>query len=113
MRVTTGWLILGALTVVGLLYTHSQVRLVHQSYALNERLGRRDALHDQYAHLEYDVMALKAPNRLKERLTTYNVELKTPRSTETIAPGIPAPAPAARGWAPQWFHAIEAEARAE
>ena len=113
MRVMTAWLVLGVLTAAGLLYTHGQVRLVHQSYALNERLDRRDTLHDQYAHLEYDVMALKAPNRLKERLTQYNVELKTPRATETIAPGIPETAPAARGWAPRWFHAIEAEATDE
>ena len=113
MRVTTGWLILGVLTAVGLLYTHSQVRLVHQSYALNERLERRDTLYEQYTYLEYEVMALKAPNRLKERLAAYNVELKTPTATETIAP-VTAPArPSAREWSPRWFHALEAEATNE
>ena len=111
MRVTTGWIVLALLTVAGLLYTHNQVRLVHQSYALNERLERRDALHEQSAYLEYDVMALKAPNRLKERLTAYNVELKPPHATKTLTP--PAVGPSARGWVPPWLRAIEAEATAE
>ena len=113
IRVSTGWLALAVLTLMGLFYTHSQVRLVHQSYALNERLERRDALHERYTYLEYDVMALKAPNRLKERLTAYRVELKTPRATETIAPVAPTVLPAAQRWVPRWFHAMEAEARAE
>ena len=113
MRVTTGWIGLTVLTIAGLLYTHSQVRLVHQSYALNERLERRDTLHEQCTYLEYEVMTLKAPNRLKERLTAYNVELTPPQATETVPPMATIVAPTARGWIPAWLQAIEAEATAE
>ena len=113
MRLTTSWLVLGMLTVAGLLYTHSQVRLVHASYHLNQRLELRDALNEQYAYLEYDVMALKAPNRLKERLVSYKVELKTPTSTETLTPSVPVANTSARGWTPPWFRPLEAEATAE
>lgn len=112
IRVSTVWCVLGGLTVAGLLYTHSQVRLVHQSYELNARLAQRDGLHEQYAFLEYDVMALKAPNRLKERLTSFDVELTVPTATETLS------APEAEGaegrrWAPQWLRSMEAEATDE
>ena len=113
MRVATAWGALAVLTVVGLLYTHSQVRLVQQSYRLNERLAQRDMLHEQCAYLEYDVMALKAPNRLKERLTSFNVELKTPTATHTLPPETPAQDTSARPWTPQWLRALEAEAKPE
>ena len=113
MRVTTGWLVLSLLTAVGLLYTHSQVRLVHESYTLNERLERRDALNDQCTYLAYEVMALKAPNRLKERLISINVELKPPQATETIAPAAPAGEHTTRQWGPRWWRAVEAEAGSE
>ena len=113
MRVVMAWLLLALATVLGLLYTHSQVRLVHQSYVLNERLARRDALHDQYAYLEYDVMTLKAPNRLKERLLSYHVELTTPTATETIPPTRPDADTSARGWWPQWLRPPQAEATSE
>ena len=112
MRVATGWLCLALATLVGLFYTHSQVRLVRESYALNERLERRDALHEQHAYLEYAVMALKAPNRLKERLISYKVELKPPKATETV-PAMPAPAQRSTRWTPQSLRAIDAEARTE
>ena len=112
MRVFIGWLILAALTTVGLLYTHSQVMLVRQSYALNERLNRRDDLHERCAYLQYAVMALKAPNRLKERLVAFNVELSPPTATETILPARPVAAPARR-WMPQWLARTNHEVTAE
>ena len=107
----TGWLILAIATAAGLLYTHSQVQLVDQSYVLSERLQRRDVLHEQYAYLAYEVMAMKAPNRLKERLAACQVELKPPKATETLA--APMPAPSAHRWTPAWLRATEAEARSE
>lgn len=113
MRLTTAWGVLGVLTAAGLLYTHSQVRLVHQSYRLNQRLELRDTLHEQYAFLEYDVMALKAPNRLKERLTSMQVELQPPKATEFLVPVQAAPGPTTREWAPRWLRALEAEATDE
>lgn len=114
MRVTTGWWVLTALTAAGLLYTHSQVRLVHASYVLNERLERRDALHEQYTYLAYEVMALTAPNRLKERLISINVELTPPQATEIIVPDATATPHTTRrrefwrGW-----RTVEAEAGSE
>ena len=108
MRVITGWIVLAALTVVGLLYTHSQVMLVRQSYALNQRLERRDDLHEHYTYLQYDVMALKAPNRLKERMVAFNVELTPPTSTQTIAPAPSVIDQRAHRWMPQWLARLEA-----
>ena len=113
MRVITGWIVLSALTAAGLLYTDSQVRLVDASYALNERLERRDALHEQYTYLAYDVMALTAPNRLKERLISINVELTTPQATEIIAPDPAAGEHTTRSRSLRWWRTVEAEARTE
>jgi len=110
--VSLGWSLLGVATVVGLLYTHSHVRLVHQSYVLDQRLTERDALHEQCAYLEYDVMALKAPQRLKERLLTYDIKLAPPVATETLTTP-PAMTQAAPQWLPRWLHLTTTTAEAQ
>jgi hypothetical protein len=84
MSMRTGWGVLGVLTLVGLLYVHQQTVLVRQSYRLNERLAVRDVVYEHYVYLDYDVMTRKAPNRLREQLATYDIQLAVPETTRVV-----------------------------
>ncbi len=112
MRVTTGWSLLALGTVAALIVIHQHVWLVRQSYRLNERRAVRDTLQEQVTYLAYDVMRLKAPNHLKAQLTTYDVELTTPRATTSVAPVRDREVPERR-WTSQLLHVMTAEAIAE
>lgn len=109
MNLAAGWCCLGIATLAALLYTHNHACLVRGSYRLNSALEQRDALHEQCAYLEYEVMTLKAPNRLKERLTSYAIELAPPKATETITTTSASAEPSSRGPHPEWLRAIAAE----
>ena len=77
------------LTLAGSLalgYVHQKVCLVTLGYRV-EALGRqRDELLDQHRVLNYNVLALRSPVILEERLAQQNIQLAPPKTIEVLSP---------------------------
>lgn len=76
---------LATLTALGLGVVHQQTCLVMQGYEVERLSSRRDDLLDQHRVLNYNVLALRSPVILKERLAQLEIELAPPRRVEVLA----------------------------
>lgn len=107
---------LGLATVMALCYVQQRVWVITLGYDV-ERMGSlRDDLLDQHRVLNYNVLALRSPVILEERLSRKNVQLIPPTAVEVLSPrsGTVPPAPTWEGWVqsePSWLERVLTFAR--
>ncbi len=97
MKKFFAWLTIATLLALGCV--HQKVCLIRLGYEV-EALGHvRDELLDQHRVLQYNVLTLRSPVILHERLAQRNIELIPPRTVEVLnspfRAGPPAPSFAA------------------
>ena len=76
--------ILGATTVLALVYVQEKVILVAEGYQVEALRHQKDELLDQHRVLQYNVLALRSPVILNKRLAKQNVQLTAPQNVEVL-----------------------------
>ena len=90
-------LFLGMGTILALGYIHQRVCLIRLGYQVESLGCQRDDLLDQHRMLHYNVLTLRSPFILEERLAQRNIQLTPPRAVEVLSPTLRM-APATTGW---------------
>lgn len=77
---------LGLATLMALGYVQQRVGLITLGYEVERLSSHRDDLLDQHRVLNYNVLALRSPVILEERLSRKNVQLIPPTAVEVLSP---------------------------
>jgi hypothetical protein len=75
---------LGVGIVLALGCVQQKIALIRIGYAVEELSGLRDELLDQRQVLQYNVLTLRSPVILRERLAQRNIQLIPPRTVEVL-----------------------------
>ena len=103
---------LALVTLLALVYVQQRVWLIGIGYEVERLSSTRDDLLDQHRVLDYNVLTLRSPMILEERLSRRNVQLAPPTSVEVFSPlhgSITPQAPAWDAWAksePSWLERV-------
>ena len=102
---------LGLATVMALVYVQQRVSVITLGYEVERLSSLRDDLLDQHRVLDYNVLTLRSPVILEERLSRKNVQLIPPTAVEVLSPrsGMVSSAPAWEGWVksePSWLDRV-------
>ncbi len=98
-------------TLLSLVYVQQRVLLIGLGYEVERLSSARDDLLDQHRVLNYNVLTLRSPVILEERLSRQNVQLAPPASIEVLSP-LSGPATPAATWdrwtksEPSWFERV-------
>lgn len=87
-------------TLMSLVYVQQRVWLIGLGYEVERLSSTRDDLLDQHRVLNYNVLTLRSPVILEERLSRQNVQLAPPTAIEVLSP-LSGPASSAPTW-DQW-----------
>lgn len=71
-------------TLLALACVHQKVCLIRLGYEVEAQAHLRDDLLDQHRVLQYNVLMLRSPVILHERLAQRNIELIPPRTVEVL-----------------------------
>ena len=80
------FLALGLATVMALAYVQQRVWVITLGYQVERLSSHRDDLLDQHRVLNYNVLTLRSPVILEERLSRKNVQLIPPTAVEVLSP---------------------------
>lgn len=76
-------------TSLGLVYVHQRVALVTAGYEVESLRSEREDLLDQSQVLHYNVLTLRSPAILNERLAQKDIRLTLPQEVQILAPSQP------------------------
>lgn len=98
-------------TLMALAAVQQRVWLITLGYEVERLNSVRDDLLDQHRVLNYNVLTLRSPVILEERLSRQNVQLAPPSAVEILTPrsGTRPSAPAWEGWVksePSWLEQV-------
>jgi len=103
------------LVVCAVLYTHQQAALTLMRYQVEADTQHLVDRIDRYAHIRYNVLVLKAPTEIANRMAALNLDLEPPReiSKAPQVQALPADGAAANsGWAGSLIPRVIAHVRA-
>lgn len=71
-------------TVISLFLVHQEIQIIKYSYEVRENQQRLDDLLDQNRVLKYNVIVLKAPFNLENRLQANDIKLVLPERWQVV-----------------------------
>ena len=84
MRLPKFFTVITMITVISLFYVHQQTELIKQSYKVRSNQDKLNDLLDRNRVLEYNVVALKAPFNLEDRLAANDIKLVLPERWQVV-----------------------------
>ena len=76
--------LLVCVTLAGLFYVYEEVEAVKIGYAIRKKEETRTLLLDRARALKYNIARLKAPHVLEKKLLAQRIELRSPKSWQTL-----------------------------
>ena len=84
MRLAKYFIFLFIITSLSLLYTHQQFLLIRANYSIKNYEERLSQLLDQHEILMYNVLTLKSPGNLENKLIAKNIKFEVPARWQVV-----------------------------
>jgi len=84
MKLSRFFIFIMTIAVISLFYVHQQIELVKFSYKVQSNQHELNNLLDQNAILKYNVIALKAPYNLENRLAANDIKMVMPERWQVV-----------------------------
>lgn len=84
MRLFKYIILLGAVTLIALVYVHQQVELVKLSYEIDCKEKKLKEMLDRKGILRYNISNLESPSRLEKVLSAKKISVSYPKKSQVV-----------------------------